>query len=162
MLMRGIVALACAAASMAAQADTTAVYSSRSKSFDLSMTVEIADSGNVRYQMSKGRTYGLVLDGVDYFVQLDAKEPIVDRLNDLVSAQKEAMAAHISAFKLHDTPAGPELVPIGNVAVNGRNGRAFGYKAEKPVAKPNPVVVISDDPDLAQLGKVMAKQFSKS
>src|SRR5436305_12631035 len=114
--MGGIVALACAAASIAAQADTTAVYSSRNKGFDLSMTVEIADSGKVRYQMSRGRTYGLVLDGVDYFVQVEANGQTVDRLNDLITAQKEAMASFMPSFKDHDIPSGPELVPIGNAA----------------------------------------------
>jgi hypothetical protein len=192
MLTRYFVALVCVAASTAALADTTAVYKSRSKSFDLSMTVEVADNGNVRYQMSSGRAYGLVLEGADYFVTLEAKGPIVDRADDLVIAQKEAMAALMPAFQHQDTSAGPQLVPMGRVTIKGRTGQAYGYKSEKEgatathvfVFNDNPeigkittgestesekeramaatVVVIGDDPALAQLGKAMARQFSTS
>lgn len=187
--------LFCTASSAAA--DTTAVYAARTKSFPLRMTVEIADNGNVRYQMSAGRTYGLVLGGVDYFVELGAKGPIVDRAEDLLTAQKEAMAAFMPALDLepHDGPTDPQLVRTGTVTINGRTGEAFAYKRDKTGAttksvvllNPHPedapigtvttkhmtqaeldkaiataVIVISHDPDLAQLGKAMAKQLGTS
>ncbi len=174
-------------ASSAAEADTTAVYAARDRSLRLSMTVEIADNGSVRYQMSAGRTYGLVLSDVDYFVTVDPKGPLVDRVNDLVAAQKEAMAALMPTLRHDAKPAGPKLVPIGVTTINGRTGKAYGYRrgttpepgpslnpnlgtvtsrpateSEVKRASANPVVVISDDPDLAPLGKVMAHQFNKS
>lgn len=170
-----------------ATADTTAVYSAKSKSFPLTMTVEIADNGNVRYQMSTGRTYGLVLGGVDYIVELGAKGPVVDRADDLMTAQKEAMAAFMPSLQHHDTSAGPQLVAMGKTTIHGRTGQAYGYrkgttatsaisinpdpgkittkeatKSEIESVTATPVVVVSDDPQLAALGKVMANQLSKS
>lgn len=170
-----------------ATADTTAVYKAKAKSFPLTMTVEIADNGNVRYQMSAGRTYGLVLGGVDYFVEVGAKGPVVDRADDLLTAQKEAMAAFMPPLQHHDTSAGPRLVMMGKVTINGRKGQAYGYskgttgtplitinpepgklttreatESDIKSATVTPVVVISDDPKLAELGKVMANQFGKS
>lgn len=180
-------------AAVPALADTTAVY--KAKRHPITMTVEIADDGNVRYQMSTGKTYGLVLDGVDYLVTLEPSEPVVDRAADIVAAQKEAIAAFDPALPSQDLSGGPRLVPIGEVTINGRTGRAYGYKSdasdatalftweindspdvaqlgeitteqvteiEKERAITAPVVVISDDPNLALLGKAMSKQFGTS
>ena len=157
------------------------------------MTVEVADGGNVRYQMSAGQTYGLTLGDQSYFITLESAGPQVDRLDDLVTAQKEAMAAFLTDFRNHDTSGGPQLVSKGKVTINGRVGEAFGYgppatdsahsivmvnphlkslsgrvtskemsKSELDRAMSGNVVVISHDPDLAQLGKAMAKQFGTS
>jgi len=155
------------------------------------MTVEIADNGSIRYQMSAGRSYGLVLAGVDYFVTLETKGPVVDRADDVVAAQKEAMAAFMPPISHQDSSAGPQLVPIGKATINGRTGQAYGYEkgttaatvvvfndkpdvsqmgvttrevteSEKDKMVAATVVVISDDPDLAQLGRAMAKQFGTS
>jgi hypothetical protein len=149
-------------ADSSASADTTAVYKGKSKTIPLTMTVEIADNGNVRYQMSVGRTYGLVLDDVDYFVTLEAKGPVVDRADDLVTAQGEAMAAFMPAFRNHDTSAGPHLVPIGKVTINGRTGQAFGYKPEDEGVSATPVVVFNPSPELAQPGKIATKDMTES
>lgn len=178
-------------AGSSAVADTTAVYKPKSKTIPVTMTVEISDNGNSRYQMSTGRAYGLELGGVDYVVDLGASRPVVDRADDLFTAQKEAMAAFMPAFRQHDTTAGPHLVPLGKVKINGRAGQAFGYEvgtkvttgvvindnpgsiqvgkstrelAQSAIQSPtgSPVIVISDDPELAPLAKVMANEFGKS
>jgi hypothetical protein len=131
---------------------------------------------------------------MDYFVDLSTGKPVVDRVDDLVAAQKQAMPAVVSEFKKHGPIAGPLFVPTGEVTINGRSGQAFGYNlkngvpTDTPVMMFNPhpelsefgktttniseaeakkalartVVVISHDPDLAQLGKAMAKQFGTS
>lgn len=175
-------------------ADTTAVYKAKSKTNSITMTVEIADNNSVRYELSTGGPYGLILDGIDYFVDAGSREPVVDRVDDLVTAQVEAMAALKPALKEHVPTTGTQLVPTGKVTINGRTGQAFAYKFEKSTANsaviifnPHPqlskvgkitteemsesegekalaqtVVVISHDPNLAQLGKAMAKQFSTS
>lgn len=145
---------------MPASADTTAVY--KAKRHPVTMTVEIADNGNVRYQMSTGRTYGLVLNGVDYFITLEPSGPVVDRAADLVIAQKEAMAAFAPALPQQDTSAGPHLVPMGKVTVNGRTGQAFGYKPEETGATAIPTWEINDNPDVAQLGKITTRQVTES
>jgi len=145
-----------------AAADTTAVYANKSKTIPMTMTVEIGNDGSVRYQMSMGRTYGLVVNGTDYFVEVGAKGPVVDRAEDLVTAQKEAMALFMPALKEHDTSTGPQLVPIGTVSINGRTGQAYGYKAENKGTSSPAIVVVSKDPDLAELGKAMSRQFSTS
>jgi hypothetical protein len=153
-----IVFLGLASASSSTLADTTAVYKARS--FPLSMTVEIADSGNVRYQMSNGRTYGLVVGNVDYFVTLDTKGPLVDRVSDLLTAQKEVLAPFLSAFRNHEFSTGPELVATGTVTINGRIGEAYAYDPKKiDTAKSG--VVFNDSP-LAQPGKVTTKQLTES
>jgi hypothetical protein len=164
MLGRLTLALAMIAASNAARADTTAVY--KAKSLPMSMSIEIADEGAVRYQMSQGRTYGLVLKDVDYFVEMGARGPVVDRANDLITAQREAMAAMLpdfaKHFQEHGGAQGPPLVAGGKITINGRVGRAYSYPSANKEPKTEPVVVISDDPDLAPIGKVMANQFGKS
>lgn len=147
-------------AAMPASADTTAVY--KAKRHPVTMTVEIADNGNVRYQMSTGRTYGLVLNDVDYFITLEPAGPVVDRAADLVAAQIEAMAAFMPDLPHQDTSAGPHLVPMGKVTVNGRTGQAFGYKPEETGATAIPTIEINDDPDVAQLGKITTKQMTES
>jgi hypothetical protein len=175
-----------------ASADTTAVYKAKSKDVPITMTVEVADNGNLRYQMSSGRTYGLTAAGVDYLVDLSHREPVVDRVDDLIAAQKEEMARFIEAFRQHPISA-PELVPTGKVTINGRTGQAYGYKADKGTnatvtvvvndrpgfsqpsnnvkrlaksgierAARSAVVVISHDPDLTQLQRAMARQFGSS
>lgn len=155
------VTLAFAAAPAAA--DTTAVYASKSKVFPTTMTVEIGNDGSIRYQTSMGRTYGLVLNGVDYFVDLSGRTPVVNRASDLVAVQREAMAAHMRAFQRDEPMNESKLIPIGKVTINGREGRGFGYESDSKLAADRPaVVVVSDDPDLAQLGKAMGKQFATS
>lgn len=178
--------LICAAT--AATADTTAVYHARNKSFPLEMTVEIANDGSARYQMSMGRTYGLILGGVDYFVEVGADGVLVDRLDDLITVQKEAMGELIPVHKGVETPADSKLVPIGTITINGRIGKAYGYMkgtghspavlinpdpgptmttrnptpSDVKAATATPVLVISDDPELAPIGKVLADQFGKA
>jgi hypothetical protein len=173
-------------------ADTTAVYKAKSKDIPITMTVEVADNGNLRYQMSSGRTYGLTAAGVDYLVDLSHREPVVDRVADLMAAQKEQMAQFLEKFRQHPIAA-PQLVPIGKVTVNGRRGQAYGYQRDKGtnaivgvivndrpgLTQPSDnvkrlakseiesgarsaVVVISDDPDLAQLRSAMAREFGAS
>lgn len=146
----------------AAHADVTAVYKSSSKAFDMAMTVEIADDGKVRYQMSVGSTYGLVIDDVDYFVQVGPQGSIVQRVADLMTAQKEAMAGFLREVPTIPKENGPELILSGTTEINGRPGRAYIYASQMGHKDPTPVVVVSDDPKLAQIGKVMAHQFSKS
>lgn len=147
-------------AAMPALADTTAVY--KAKRHPTTMTVEIADNGNVRYQLSTGKTYGLALNDVDYLITLEPTGSVVDRVVDVVAAQKEAMAAFMSDFPHQDLSAGPRLVPIGRVTVNGRTGQAFGYKAEETGATAIPTIEVNNDPDLAQLGKITTRQVTES
>jgi len=159
-----ILALFCASlVAGAARADTTAVY--KSEHFPVSMTVEIADNGNARVQMSHSATYGIVRDDIDYFVQAGSAGPIVDRATDLMAVQRELMAAFMAQKKLPDfSKDAPffEVVPSGSILVNGRPGTAYALKTDKKDAPPHIFMVISKDPALRQLGEVMAKQFSKS
>jgi hypothetical protein len=145
-----------------AHADMTAIYKSPSKTFDMTMTVEIADDGRVRYQMSVGNTYGLVIDDIDYFVQVDPQGPIVQRVSDLMTVQKEAIAGFLDKVPQPPKNEGPELIEVGKVTIHGREGRAYIYTSQRGSKGAAPVAVISDDPNLAPLGRVMANQFSKS
>jgi hypothetical protein len=155
-------ALALVLLSSGALADTTAVYKSGNPGFDLSMTIEIADNGNVRYQMSAGNAYGLVVNGVDYFVEVGPQGPVVQRMNDLVTVQKELMASFLKDLPAPPKSEGPELIQSGKVTVQGREGRAYIHPSNKGTKQPYAEVVVSDDPKLAPIGRVMANQFSKS
>lgn len=158
-IWKGCAAFAVLAASPAA-ADITAVY--KGSQMPMTMTVEIADDGRVRYQTSGNSTYGLVIDDVDYMIQAGTTGPIVERAADLMTVQKEMMAQFMPRMSAQQKHAAMEFVESGRTTINGRDG--IGFRSKGSAAKDNlpPDVVISEDPKLKPLGKVMAHQFSKS
>jgi hypothetical protein len=168
MLTRYFAALLCAVASNVAHADTTAVYKSGPKGFELSMTVELSDDGDARYQTSMGNTYGVIRNGVDYFVEMRSNGPVVDRVSDMMTVQREVwlkLTGDLPQSSKSDSTLLTQLmklVPLGKTTIRGREGRAYTDAARAARKNMQPLVVISDDPDLQPLGRFMASQFSES
>lgn len=143
-----------------AWADITATY--RAPNFPMMMTVEIADNGDLRYQMSQGNAYGILKDDIDYMIESGPCGPVVSRAEDLVSVQKEAMGEFLSRFKDAPTPPDIQLVESGTREVGDRVGKAYYVTNDKGGPGAVPMLVMSDDPTLAPLGKAFAKQFGTS
>lgn len=158
-----------------ALADTTATYSGQDGM--MTMTVEIAATGEIRVTMGGkmleeikakapagmdvDQLGGIVRDGENYMIQPgpDGK-PVVIRMADVATVMKEFMGAHKAELPVPPADAlqSPKLVEHGSATINGRTGKAF-YFGE---GKGSPVAIISADPDLAELGAAMRRQFATS
>lgn len=172
MIVRTLIALSLAASASPALADTTAVYTAGHDDFAMTMTVEIADNGDVRSQMSgpilekmpKGvAIYSITRGGEDFMINETPEGVSVFRMSDamMVMAEHWAKADQRSGATGENTEAlDMELVARGEQTVNGRSGTAYYLRSEGKTAEP--VLVISRDPALAQLGRVMARQFGRS
>lgn len=172
--MRWLLALIGSCLAVPALADTTAVYSHQGGM--MTMTVEIASSGEIRVtmggkmleemkkQLPAGMELdqfgGIVRDGENYLIQPGSEgKPLVIRMRDAAAVMKEYLATHREALPAPADSAveGPKLVARGIATINGRTGRAF-YSVDGGQA----VAVISADPDLAELGTAMRRQFATS
>jgi hypothetical protein len=172
MIVRTLVALGLAVSACPALADTTAVYSIGDGDFAMTMTVEIADNGDVRSQMSgpivekmpkRVAIYSITRGGEDFMINETPDGVSVFRMSDAMTVMAEGWA------KAREQTGAPEdeadvpdlaLVARGEQTVNGRSGTAYYLRSEKK--KTEPVLVISRDPALAQLGRTMARQFGRS
>ena len=147
-----------------ASADTTAVYKSP---LGAEMTIEIAANGNLRGTMGASGDYVLSLDGKDYFVLFTDKGPVVDRVDDVVAAMHGYMQKLIHDKKMPSFDDGPDFpafkfVQGGQVTIQGRPGNAWYMQRGTGKPSGDPDTVISTDPDLAELGHAMARQFELS
>lgn len=170
MVTRLILASALMASILPARADTIAVYASRSDDFAMTMTVEIADSGEARVEiggpilekMPKGvAIYGIFRDGEDFMVNETPEGVSVIRTKDamMLMAERQAMTKGQPGVGDKDAPA-PQLVARGEMIVNGRTGTAFYQRGDEKAGEP--MLVVSHDPMLSQLGREMARRFGKS
>lgn len=173
MIVRTLVALGLAVSANPALADTTAVYVVGHGDFAMTMTVEIADNGDVRSQMSgpiieqmpKGvAIYSITRGGEDFMINETPEGVSVFRMSDAMTVMAEGSAKareQIGAPNDEADADAPDmaLVARGEQTVNGRTGTAYYLRSEK---KGEPVLVISRDPALAQLGRTMARQFGQS
>lgn len=168
MIVRMILALSLLA--LPAHADTTAVYAVGHDDFAMTMTIEIADTGEVRVQMGgpmlekmpKGvAIYGISRDGEDFTINETPEGTSVIRMSDAMTVMAEHWAKAKQAFGTGDADMPEvELVSRGEQTVNGRTGTAF-YKRDDGKTE-EPMLVVSQDPALAQLGREMARRFAKS
>jgi hypothetical protein len=104
---------------------------------------------------------GIVRGGETYMIQPGADgKVIVIRMTDAAAVMKEFFAAHMGDFPTppDEVLEGPNLVERGTMTVNGRVGKAF-YDGKD---RSRPVTIISTDPDLAELGDAMRRQFGHS
>lgn len=152
-------------------ADTTAVYAYPGDTVIL--TVDIASNGDMRLSMS-GKVveearpklpaarqadldkYGLIVrDGQAYVIQAGRSgELAVFRQDDMNRAIREAEERHLNVVPEVEDDR-PALVEQGIAVINGRTGRAY-YRADSTT----PMVVVSADPDLAELAAAMRRQFA--
>jgi hypothetical protein len=152
-----------------ALADTTGVYELPGQGFK--MTVEVADNGDLRGEVAaKPGTYFITRNGLGYIVVPTSHGPVVDRIEDAMEALMQVSAERFPNFKslmeqaAKDT-AGLDPMPLvkgEQVTVQGRQGTAY-YFTNAPAPGPRvPVLVISRDPSLSQLGVGLTAQFEMS
>jgi hypothetical protein len=162
--MRRLLSFLTLALATSAEADTTAIYAHGEDV--CSMTVEIASNGDLRGEIKgnfmgmPGQTYYFV-GGKDYLVDRTDQDTAVMRLDDVVQVMSEVVArdAPITNFPI---PPPMKLVRGGAVRINKWSGEAYYMQTSNGGMSPKPVVVISHDPSLAELGKAMGRQFATS
>lgn len=149
-----------ATAAAPALADTTAVYKATTGA---EMTVEIASNGNTRATMNADGAYSLTVDGQDYFVLFTARGAVVDRFSDVGAVMADAMQKLMADKKMPPMRDAPsfDFVQGGQMTVNGRPGIVWSMKVGDALS-PDSAVVMSADPDLAELGRVLARGFELS
>lgn len=157
--MRLVIFLTALALGSTAQADTTAIYGNGAAKF--SMTIKIASNGDIRAEVP-GRTYYFV-GGKDYFADRTDKGVIVMRVDDMAKVLAERIAQLSSKMGLPSfTPPPMVLIRKGSVTISKWSGDAYYMQAPDGQVSPRPVTVISLDPALAELGRAMQRQYSKS
>lgn len=156
-----------------ALADTTAVYAFPNDA--AIVTVEIASGGNLRITIS-GKVieearqklptaqqddvglYGLIVrDGEGYIVEpgQDGSLAVV-RQGDMERAIREILEERQNVPPSDDESGGSPFVEQGTVTIGGRIGRAFYRGTDRAT----PAVVVTTDPDLAELAAAMQRQYS--
>ena len=142
-----------------AQADIAARYETTGDDtvVKMEMTVEADEHGNVRTQMARLGSYFLLRDGELYQVSIGESGPFVVRVSDLMTVQAE-LAEEIL------TDGAPEMeIPLQLFAemetevVGERVGTGYGLVSDEYPEPRYASVVISHDPELAQLGEALVK-----
>lgn len=163
-------AAACAALAGAcpAHADVSALYDGGFG--PLSMTVEADNAGDVRLQMGVGASYYLFTGGKAYIVQRGPSGPYAAELGPYFRIQMEQMRGFTEVLKAlqekGEVPT-PKLVPLGPVEIHGRTGTGYSMdiasdqETEQVEAARYPMLVISEDPQLAPLGAAFV-QFQRA
>jgi len=145
-------------AAVPADAGTKAVYEQAENKG--SLTVEIADNGNVRIGPSDQSMYILLLGDSSYIVTIKDGKTTVARVADVAAAFDKVMPpifGKIFGAAAKDTPKGPPpMEKIGPQTVNGRTGIAYKFKGGDPKEE-SPVLVLSDDPALQPVGRAMER-----
>lgn len=145
-----------------ALADTTAVYKTATGA---EMTVEIASNGNARATMNADGAYSLTVDGQDYFVLFTARGAVVDRVSDVGAVMADYMQKLMADKKVPPMRDAPSLdfdfVQGGQMTINGRAGIVWSMKVGDALST-NAALVMSADPDLADLGRFFARGFELS
>jgi hypothetical protein len=151
-----------------ALADITATYEKPDKSF--SMTVELADNGDLRGSVTaKPGSYFLVRNGQCYGVIKTPAGLVVDRCEDLMTAVVTVAEERTPGYQklMKDSaqvklPDQPYFAKGEEVTIRGRTGLAWYPAMPAGAPRPSPVLVISQDPDLAPLGTAMVRQVEMS
>jgi len=150
-----------------ALADTTAVYEARNGAFK--MTIEIAANGDVRSDVAaKPGSYLVTRHGEDFVVLTTPQGVVVDRMADLsqvtakVTIEKIPKLAKLGGTVSHDLSATHFFVAGPVVSINGRSGTPYYFRMGYGKVDLPPVAVISTDPALAPMGRMMARSFEMS
>jgi len=158
--MRGLFALTMLSLLAAAPAysGTKAVYEQAENKG--SLTVEIADNGDVRVGPADQPMYILLIGDASYIVTTKDGKTTVARVADVAAAFDKVMPpifGKIFGAAAKGTPKGPPpMEKIGPQTVNGRTGTAYKFKGGNPKEE-SPVLVLSDDPALQPVGRAMER-----
>jgi hypothetical protein len=150
-----------------ALADTTAVYEARNGAFK--MTIEIAANGDVRGDVAaKPGSYFVTRNGEDFVVLATPQGVVVDRTADLaqvtakVAIEKTPELAKLGGTVSRDLSTTNFFVAGPPVSINGRPGTPYYFRMGYGKVDLPPVAVISTDPALAPIGRMMARSFEMS
>ena len=158
--MGRLIACALALFAIAAPADagTRAVYDRPDNKGTL--TVEIADNGDVRVGPEDQTMYVLLIGDTSYVVSPTDGKPSVARLVDVAAAFDKVMPPMFgklfgaAAEATKDVPS--PIEKIGPESVNGRAGIAYRFKTGED-GEVQPAIVLSQDPALAPVGRAMGR-----
>lgn len=137
-----------------ARADLTATYVTTDT--HRSSTIEIAANGDFRTVGGRSGREMIFRGGETYSIETKANGIVVTRISDLFKVIAELNAAQAGVARM-TVSAVPAIARKGSVTIHGRLGDA--YYAVEPGGRlsTHPLVVISHDPALAPLGKVLVR-----
>lgn len=148
-------------ASVPALADTTALYKAPQGA---QMSVEIASNGNMRATVGSGGTYMLTAQGEDYMVFYTENGAVVARMSDVGAVMldhiQKTMPEMLKAPE-SDDPSPFKYIKGGQMTVGGRAGTVWYQQFGEDLSS-MPKIVMSADPDLAELGQAIACQAEAS
>ena len=160
MRVGGIVIVLAAVFASPAAADITARYVSPMTSA-VGMTIEVNDKGDARAGMSNTSAL-LILDGVTYILASDLSGPYAVKQEDWVAVETERMRTALPAgFGSRPDPA-YEIVAGGQETIGGRTGTVWSLRRAGEARSGEIDFVICGDPDLAEIGRLFARQFNAS
>lgn len=146
MLKRLLCALAVLAAPSAAQADLRATYSDGS-------VIEINDDGSFRGNVISDGRWMIHVRGIDYLIVNDGGEQkVLDASN--VAQLVTQMTPPIFAHMVNEVPP-LSARRAGTVMVAGQQATGYSIDDETEIS-----FAVSSDPELAELGRVIAYQFN--
>lgn len=166
--MKQLLVLAAALlAAMPAWADTTAVYKAPQGA---QMTIEVASNGNMRSTIGSSGTYSLSVDGEDYMVFYDANGPVVVRMSDMVAVLADYVQKNMPELAKASEAEGPSPFKYfrgGQMTIGGRAGTIWYMNFGEDSLPPdkfaaNARIVVSADPELAELGAALVRQIESS
>ena len=129
------------------------------------LTVTVADNGDVRIEGTGEKEYGLRIGDTFYLVSNTAKGLTVARASDLPLAVKKAVPSEMRQLfgKLgKDMPKSKLVItPKGERAINGRTGKLYEISGlDRESGKKPAEFVMSDDPALKPFGDNLTDYIS--
>ena len=153
--------LALLAASPAA-ADVTARYVSGTN-MPMALTVQVNDRGDSRLAMGNQMAV-LILDGVTYIVMADLSGTFAVRQEDMLAVMAEQFRAMSGEVPMPppepDAEPRYQVIERGTEVVGGRSGTVLALRASGQEDQPGLDFVVSRDPDLAPVGRAIARQYA--
>jgi hypothetical protein len=134
----------------AAHAGMIAIYSG---GFGSGYRIEIAEDGDMRGDLDSGDVL-LVRDGEAFLIEERLTGPIVTRVEDLAALWAEKAGSVAPAA---GNPVAFPFVEQGKASVNGRDGTAYFLRQDDGKLSAQPVLVLSNDPELMMLGPALAR-----
>jgi len=171
--MRALLACLLAAFAGPAFADMTAVYEGPAP--NSKTMVETAANGDFRADLwGNPGAYILSLGGKSYLIMTTSKGVVVDGAEDLgaafaiVAERRWSADAKATIKKTAEALTSMPLSKGDDLLVRGRKGTPYYLAATRPPNIPHefpgvpPLIVISSDPDLAAIGKAVAREAAIS
>lgn len=161
-MIRMVAIVAALLASTPAWADTTALYKAPQGA---QMSVEVASNGDMRATTGAGGTYMLTVRGEDYMVFYTDKGATVARMSDVATVMLDHIRKtmpEMPAVPPSDDPSPMKYIAGGQMTVAGRAGTVWYMTFGEDSLSPMPKIVMSSDPDLAELGHAIVHQVEAS